>query len=43
MKRSGFGKGGSSSGMYSGGYKTWIYGIKNIIGLIIEENWGDFI
>ena len=43
MKLSGFGKRGSGSGMYSGGFNYYVYGIKGIFGVTYYKAWGGMI
>ena len=37
-----FGLRNQSKGMYSGGFKRYLFGVKYIFGIEIENSWGSF-
>jgi len=37
-----FGRRGCAHGMYSGGYNSYVYGIKYLFNIHFLECWGDF-
>jgi hypothetical protein len=43
MYASGFGRRNGSSGMYSGGFKRYLFGIKYIFGIEYVVSWGSWM
>jgi hypothetical protein len=42
MYGSGFGLRNQVKGMYSGGFKKYLFGVKYIFGIEVEYSWGNF-
>ncbi len=42
MYGSGFGLRNQAKGMYTGGFRRYLFGIKNLIGIEVMDTWGDF-